>query len=215
MLDFCEILRLNTDEINRMGDFIPKGHYYQFISLINRFNRLLEKLYCEECNEILYPTDQSHFAAHSVVRFCCENTNCKKHKYEIYLNHCLNGQCNSIIDSRVSQRCENGLFICDKCGSCCSHSMLKRRLSNLDTTGGYIHPNLMKCVNFKLGHLERAEYFCYKCKNQMEEIESDIFHCSNCEVTYDTTKFKIKRIHRHLPKTASSDNLDSLDEGLS
>jgi cold shock CspA family protein len=215
MLDFCEILELNTDETNRMGDFIPKGHYYQFISLINRFNCLLERLYCEDCNEILYPTDHSHFAAYSVVRFCCQNTNCRKHKEEIYLNHCLNGQCNSIIDSRVSQRCENGLFICDNCGSCCSHGMLERRLSNLQTTGGYIHPNLIECVKLKLGHLERSEYFCYKCKDHMEETTPDIFHCNNCNVKYDTTKYKFKRIHKNLPKTTVTDNLGNIDDDFS
>jgi cold shock CspA family protein len=201
LLDFCEILGLNTDETNKMGDYIPKGHYYQFIALINRFNRLLVKLYCQDCNHILYPSDfgTSHFAAHTVVRFQCRNDACSNND-EIYLNHCLNGQCNCIIDSRISQRCDNGLFICDNCGSCCSHNMLERRLSNLRLTGGYIHDNLVKCVNEKLGHLERGEYFCYKCKSEMTEISNDIFQCSNCNVKYDTTKYKFKRPHIHLRK---------------
>jgi ribosomal protein L37AE/L43A len=181
-----------------MNDFIPKGHYYQFIGLINRFNRLLEKIYCHECNEILHPVDTSHFAAHTVVRFCCENDKCGQHKKEVYLNHCLNGQCNFIVDSRVSKSCKNGLYICENCGSCCSHSMLQRRLTNLQTTGGYIHQNLIKCVNEKLGHLERAEYFCYKCKDEMQETSTDIFVCNKCNVKYDTTKYKINRPHRHL-----------------
>jgi len=201
LLDFCEILGLNTDETNKMGDYISKGHYYQFIALINRFNRLLEKLYCQDCNHILYPSDfgTGHFAAHTVVRFQCRNDACSNND-EIYLNHCLNGQCNCIIDSRVSKRCDNGLFICDNCGSCCSHNMLERRLSNLKLTGGYIHDNLVKCVNEKLGHLERGEYFCYKCKSVMTEISNDIFQCSNCNVKYDTTKYKFKRPHIHLRK---------------
>jgi cold shock CspA family protein/ribosomal protein L37AE/L43A len=194
LLDFCEILGLNTDEINKMGDYIPKGHYYQFISLINRFNRLLEKLYCQECNHILYPSDFGigHFAAHSVVRFQCRNEACSTND-EIYLNHCLNGQCNCIIDSRVSRQCDNGLFICNNCGSCCSHKMLERRLSNLKLTGGYVHDNLVKSVNEKLGHLERGEYFCYKCKSEMMEISSDIYECSNCSVKYDTTTYTYKK----------------------
>jgi cold shock CspA family protein len=201
LLDFCEILKLNTDEINKMGDFIPKGHYYQFIGLINRFNRLLEKMYCEECNEILYPLTTSHFASHTTVRFCCENDKCGKYKNEVYLNHCLNGQCNSVIDSRISRSCQNGLFICENCGSCCSHNMLQRRLANLSETGGYIHPNLITCVNEKLGHLERAEYFCFKCESKMLEISTDIFVCKKCKVEYDTVKYKIKRPHRHLSTT--------------
>lgn len=199
LLDFCEILGLNTDETNRVGDYIPKGHYYQFISLINRFNRLLEKLYCQDCNHILFPVDTSLFAAHTVVRFHCVNQECSNND-EIYLNHCLNGQCNCIIDSRISKRCDNGLFICDNCGSCCSHNMLERRLVNLKSTGGYIHDNLVKSVTEKLGHLEKSEYFCYKCKSEMTETSTDIFQCSNCNVKYDTTKYKFKRPHIHLRK---------------
>jgi ribosomal protein L37AE/L43A len=78
--------------------------------------------------------------------------------------------------------------------------MLERRLSNLKLTGGYIHDNLVKCVNEKLGHLESGEYFCYKCKSEMTEIGSDIFQCLNCNVKYDTTKYKFKRPHIHLRK---------------
>jgi len=204
LLDFCEILGLNTDETNKMGDYIPKGYYYQFIALINRFNRLLDKLYCQDCNHILFPVGTGHFAANTVVRFHCINEVCANND-EIYLNHCLNGQCNCIIDSRVSKRCDNGLFICDNCGSCCSHNMLERRLSNLKLTGGYIHDNLVKCVNEKLGHLERGEYFCYKCKSEMAEISSDIFQCSNCNVEYDTSKYKFKRPHRTFKANENDD----------
>jgi ribosomal protein L37AE/L43A len=188
-----------------MNDFIPKGHYYQFIGLINRFNRLLDKIYCHDCNEILYPVETSHFAAYAVVRFCCENNKCSKHKEEVYLNHCLIGQCNSIVDSRVSKRCKNGLYICNNCGSCCSHNMLQRRLTNLQTTGGYIHKRLIICVNEKLGHLERAEYFCYECEDEMQETSNDIFDCNKCKIKYDTNKYKFKRPHRHL-KTINTNN---------
>ncbi len=82
--------------------------------------------------------------------------------------------------------------------------MLERRLSNLKLTGGYIHDNLVKCVNEKLGHLERGEYFCYKCKSEMTEISNDIFKCSNCNVKYDTTKYKFKRPHIHLRKARAT-----------
>lgn len=197
LLDFCEILGFNTDETSNKGEFISKGIYYQFVGLINRFNRLLKKLYCRDCNQILYPMETSHFAAYTVVRFHCTNENCTNND-EVYLNHCLNGKCNNIIDSRDSQRCDNGLFICDICGSCCSHNMLTRRLTNLESTGGYIHDNLRKCVNEKLGHLERAEYFCHKCKTKMTETSTDVFQCSNCNVKYDTTKYQLKRTHKHL-----------------
>ncbi|MFC3198113.1 hypothetical protein ACFOET_10875 [Parapedobacter deserti] len=223
LLDFCEILGFETDEINQMGDFVPKGHYYLFIALINRFNRLLDKLYCRDCNHILFPSDfgTGHFAAHTVIRFQCRNEDCDNNE-EVYLNHCLNGQCNCIIDSRTSKKCPNGLFICNNCGSCCSHNMLQRRLKNLKLNGGYIHHNLIRCVEEQLGHLERAEYFCYRCESEMTETRPDVFECSDCKVQYDTGKYKFKRPHIHLKKekkmyesnqrnsgdTASDDKID-------
>ena len=211
LLDFCELLGLNTDETNHMNDFIPYGRYYQFMGLINRFNRLLKKLYCTECKEILHPVYTSHFAAYTVVRFCCTNTGCGQHDKTIYLNHCLNGQCNAIIDSRVSKKCKNGLYICDTCGSCCSHNMLERRLSNLRTTRGYVHPDLEYKVLHKLGHLERGVYFCYNCAGLMKEGANECFNCPRCQVSYETAPYRFKRIHKHLNRPEASTHSDEFE----
>lgn len=199
-LDFLIILGFNIDDGNRVGDYIEKGKYYQFISTINRFNRLLERLYCEECDLILFPIEDSHFAHHRVVRFHCENIDCSQLHEEIYLHHCLNGKCNGIIDSRKSKKCPNGLYICsnETCGCCCSDDMFNRRLSNLQTTGGYIHESLRIAVEKKLGHLERAEHFCYQCGELMDELKDDIFQCESCSIQYVISKNKFKRPHRHL-----------------
>ena len=212
LLDFCEILGFNTYETNKMGDYIPKGRYYQFIGIINRFNRLLDKLYCHDCGHILYPVETSLFAAYTVVRFHCVNENCSNHDV-IYLNHCLNRKCNNIIDSRISKKCPNGLYICDNenCGCCCSHDMFNRRLSNLETTDypnndlkSYVYNNIKRCVNERLGHLERGEHFCYKCGGIMEEIDRDVFYCSKCDIKYDTSKNYFKRPHIHLKQTVTA-----------
>lgn len=210
LLDFCEILGFNTDDKNSVGDYILKGKFYQFIGLVNRFNRLLEKLFCDECKQVIYPVENSHFAAHAVVRFCCVNETCNKKKQIIYLNHCMNGKCNCIIDSRESKKCENGLYICSNCGSCCSHAVLSRRLDSLKSLGAYIHPNLVSVVSERGGHLERAEYSCHKCSKKMEETSFDVFYCSDCNVKYNTTPYKIKRPHKHLVKQTNS-NRDNLD----
>ncbi|WP_204345549.1 cold shock domain-containing protein [Psychroserpens algicola] len=211
LLNFCEILGFNTDEVNGMGDLIPNGFYYRFLGQINRFNRLLDKMYCSDCDEILHPVETSHFAAHTVVRFCCMNEMCTKHEEQVYLNHCLNGKCNNVIDSRISKKCKNGLYICDNCGSCCSHNMFQRRLSSLKSTGGYIHPSLAKIIDNKLGHLERAEYFCHKCSLVMKEIQHDVFHCSDCDITYNTIKYRLKRPHRDLRRQGSS-NIEEIGD---
>lgn len=219
LLDFVTILKFDIDEHKKNPeDFVPKGHFYQFISLINRFNRLLEKIYCKECDEILYPVRNAHFAVHTTVRFCCENSKCSKHKKEVYLNHCLNGQCNSIIDSRVSKKCPNGLYICCNCGTCCSHRFFEYRLNTLKTADNldneqkiWIFNDTKYKFDKKLGHLDRAEYFCHRCANKMEERGVDTFVCS-CGNTYETSKYRFQRPHRHL--TTEDSNPNSTFEGF-
>jgi len=219
LLDFLLILGFNVDETkSNPDDFVSKGEYYKFISLLNRFNRLLEKIYCVECEEILYPVQSSHFAAYTVVKFCCENNVCSKHKEVVYLNHCLNGKCNSIIDSRVSKKCPNGLYICETCGSCCSHSFFKRRKENLETADNFdneqkvwIYNDTKRKFDNKLGHLERADYFCHKDGQQMAEVKIDIFEC-DCGNKYDTTSYRIKRIHRGLEHHSTNDDNEFPDE---
>jgi hypothetical protein len=195
LLDFINILGLCVIEKGKYGTF-DIGLYNQFISQINRFNQLLDKIYCKECHHILYPVETGNFAAYAVVRFNCENKNCGEYKNEIYLNHCLNGKCNALIDSRDSKKCPNGLYICQVCGSCCSHSMFKRRLENLQTTGGLIHDDLRLKVSKNEGHLERAEYYCHSCGKMMTEVSNDNFKCFECNVTYQTEKFRFDRIHK-------------------
>ncbi len=195
LLDFCKILKFDLDENNKYRPgAIFYGNYYIFVGLINRFNRLLDKLYCNNCHEILYPIETSNYAAYSVVNFRCENPACD-HKDVIYLNHCLNKKCNEIIDSRELKKCSNGLYICKTCGSCCSHIMQSKRLESLISTGGVIHESLRVIVNKKLGHLERGEFFCYKCGNKMKEINPNIFFCPDCNVKYDRVKYTFNRSH--------------------
>lgn len=190
MLDMLKIYGFNLDDTNRVGDKIVDGQYYQFVSSVNRFNRLVDHLFCQECDQVLYPVDDSHFAHYRVTHFHCTNSNCSQHHEDIYLHHCLNGKCNGIIDSRVSEKCPNGLYICsnEACGTCCSTEMFKRRLEKLTQTGGYIHQNLQNAVSNNLGHLERKEYFCYQCGRQMKDIGTDTYQCENCNTTYEIGK---------------------------
>lgn len=202
MLDFLKILSVDTSSPH------AKDEYYKFIGTLNRFNRLLERMYCEECENILYPMNQSNYAYYRVVRFHCENPKCSKSdktkkENEIYLHHCMNSKCTGIIDSRKSMKCPNGLYICsnESCGCCCSNEMLNRVLNNLRTTGGYIHPNLLNAVSNELGHMDRAEHFCYKCGELMEEIANEMFRCNSCNTEYDLVNNNFKRQLKHLSKT--------------
>ncbi len=169
LLDFLHILGIDLEEYSGTSDFVY-GNYLKFVSLIDRFNMLLSRLYCHECGELLYPTN-STYAYYSVTRFHCENENCSQYDEDIYLNHCLNSHCKSIIDSRESSTCTNGLYICPKCGTCCSNVMFNGQIERLKKAGGYISQDLKEKTENKLGHLEKKEYFCYHCG---EPIKAEI-----------------------------------------
>ena len=189
LLDFLHILKIDISENNGI-DLIEDGDYFKFLGHINAFNRLLERLYCEECNNLIYPKNTSHFALFRDIRFYCIEETCSKKHEEIYLNNCLYGECKTIIDSRISKRCKHGLFICHNCGTCCSEDLFKRRLANLNKVGGYIHEELIDNVEKQNGHLEKKEYYCYKCSGMMTEINENTYQCTECKVEYDLDKFK-------------------------
>jgi len=191
LLDFLLILGFNLDDGNRMGDSIERGKYYQFISTINRVNRLLKKMYCTKCGHILFPVEDSHFAHYRVVRFHCINDKCDEYHKEIYLHHCLNRNCKEIIDSRVSKQFSNGWYICsnEKCRSCCSDAVFIRRLANLrlvDNADNTFKQNIIADLEYKIankmGHLEKGEHFCHICRSLLSVNSSGNLQCPTCEV---------------------------------
>lgn len=189
LLDFLHILKIDIIENNNIN-LIEDGEYFKLLGHINAFNRLLERLYCEECNNLIYPKNTSHFALFRDIRFYCIEETCSKKHEEIYLNNCLYGECKTIIDSRISKKCTHGLFICNNCGTCCSEDLFKRRLTNLNKVGGYIHEELIYNVEKQNGHLEKKEYYCYKCSGMMTEKNENTYQCTECIVEYDLDKFK-------------------------
>lgn len=207
LLDFLEILGLNTDSKDNFENVVKNGKYYEFIGFVNRFNRLLEHLYCDACKEMLSPADHGWFTVNNVIRFKCIKPGCIQRDKEIYLNHCLNGKCQSVIDSRISKQCPNEVYICKNCGTCCSHAFFGRRIQSININDFIDNPRKEWAYNEtkrkydnKLGHLEKGEYFCYKCQSIMEEMDTDVFICPHCHVKYDTAIYKIKRPHLYLRK---------------
>ncbi|WP_345051059.1 hypothetical protein [Hymenobacter glaciei] len=191
LVDFINILKLPFD-----------AHaYYSFVGLINRVNRLLTRLQCRCCNHILRPVGQSDFNFYRANRFRCTNRECEIKGIEVYLSHCLNGYCMSVIDSRDSSRCsyrtegspdKEGMYVCANCGGCCSKQALVRRKENLEkvyppemlTTHAQYHliaENLAK----RLYHWERMRVFCYKCTKPMQQRHQQAnYTCSDCKVEY-------------------------------
>lgn len=190
LLDFCKAFNLNVSEENIYGQF-KNGEYAKFLTLINKFNQLLEHLYCRECGELLYPTD-SNYSVNGATNFCCTNENCSQHGVRIYLNHCYSQRCRGVIDDRDAARCPNGLVICKKCGTCCTTEMFNFTLHRRMQTGSPIPDGLKYKVEHNAGHLDQSQFYCYKCGVRLTENPEHTI-CQNCgtEIQYNikTSKY--------------------------
>lgn len=197
LLDFFNIMGFSIYETNKYGNF-KTGKYALFITSINRFNNLLERLKCSECGQILYPID-SNYSVVGTTTFCCSNKKCSKYisQEKIYLNHCYARRCRGVIDSRDSQRCPHKLVICPSCGTCCSTEMFRTRLSKLRQTGadhmlianGYrrIIDDLVYKVENNKGHQDNNEYFCFNCGTRIYgDINQTICNNCNTKIKYRT-----------------------------
>jgi cold shock CspA family protein len=150
--------------------------YELLLGLINKTNRFFRHMQCKSCKQILHPKKQSEFGFWRINLFQCKNPKCNNNE-EIYLSHCLNGRCDNIIDSRISQRCNysnqnppdyvsHGLYICNKCSACCNEDTLKRIYEK-----GNLNQVLLNSLEWRIknkaSHQERKEVFCYKCGSLM------------------------------------------------
>lgn len=165
--DVLQILKIPYQEVQ----------YEILLNVINRVNRFLEHLSCRKCNSILKPKGKANYAFYGVTMFSCKNQNCEDHAQDIYLSHCLNGQCEDIIDSRDSVKCkthsydpECGWYICKNCNACCSSEKLKARKSNLEKLGQEYKCHIE-------GHRDRGVICCSDCGHEMKEpiVSVEIF----------------------------------------
>lgn len=192
LLDFCRILDLKTDSVDSAGREVKYGKYLSFSSIINRANSIIEHLYCRECKDMLEPVDTSNFHTHLVTKFHCTNPNCGQHHIPIYISKCFNWKCNGVIDERDTKKCPNGWNICQECGSCCSNRVALQRISHCKENG--IMPNryFVDFLNNNLGHLEKREFYCYKCGKITQEVvgnSKETHRCSECGVSYNRNVF--------------------------
>lgn len=105
----------------------------------NRLSEIYERLHCSMCNLLMLPDFKyartQHYvleqgkpvlkdtsAAYRLTVFHCNNGQCNEFETKYYINHCLGYGCYNIIDSRLSLlQCDEGRYICNTCGSCCSN----------------------------------------------------------------------------------------------
>lgn len=208
--DFMSLLGLG-------GEKVDDKEYGRYMGYLNRFKQLLGRLKCRQCDQYMHPVDDSAYAHYRVTHFHCVNDKCSQHGEEVYLHHCLNSACSSVIDSRDTEQCPNGWWICtsENCGACCSTETMKKRRDRLQGAQQSVHGQLQRFVSEQRGHVERAEHFCYSCGKRMvwlKEIDESLFRCEKCDIEYDTSSADFSY---RLSEERSPDDPDRLEKAKS
>lgn len=122
--------------------------YTRTIAALNRWNDILERLHCYDCNKPLSLSEHAKNSmgnmAHGATYWHCANKQCKQYCNSIKLSHCLG--CNKVIDSRIdTQSCKpfeiksyKKFYICNSCSSCCrEHSGFSGRCGHCGKNNAY------------------------------------------------------------------------------
>jgi cold shock CspA family protein len=169
-----------------------------YLNVINKANRFLKHLKCRKCNHILYPKGKTQYSFYGVSNFNCKNEECSEINKEIYLSHCLNGLCETEIDSRDCVKCKPsehdqescGWYVCNFCHSCCSGQQLEKRK--------WVYDNILK-KEYKChieGHRDLGIISCNKCGDSMEENGVHGEEYSRILQWFIDKKDKSERIHK-------------------
>jgi cold shock CspA family protein len=208
--DFISLLGLG-------GEKVDGKDYGRYMGMLNRFRQLLDRLKCRQCDQYMHPVDDSAYAHYRVTHFHCVNDKCSQYGEEVYLHHCLNSACSKVIDSRDTEQCPNGWWICtsENCGACCSTETMKKRRDRLQGAQQSVPGQLQRSVSEQRGHVERAEHFCCSCGKRMvwlKEIDESLFRCEKCEIEYDTSSADFSY---RLSEERSPDDPDRLEKAKS
>ncbi|ROR09753.1 cold-shock protein [Erwinia sp. JUb26] len=111
----------------------------------NRIRELFARLCCRSCGLLMVPNmkysrveatvwdpESKGFvrrpfqAAYRLTVFKCASHGCEQFNISHYINHCIGYKCSEIIDARdLTEKCDEGRYICTSCGSCCTHHQEK------------------------------------------------------------------------------------------
>ena len=210
---FLGILGIDMSETDAKGTVMELGAYDRLNGALNRFMQVYPHLICgfvpsslgedkmstckaldaslaEGCGKVMRPHGHSNYSHYRITHFSCAEEGCEHQGREVYLHHCLNGRCDSVIDSRFAAKCPNGWYICrsESCGSCCSDKAVTRRRRNLVEVG------VTSAAGYSdgYGHKEKGEFYCSCCggkkKTKVEEVYNHwgkpkkvrSIHCPSC-----------------------------------
>ena len=173
LIDYINILGHDVTLQTNCG-LVGNEAYNKFVDTILKAKRILDKLKCNECKHILFPSRKTNnIYANDYTYFCCENELCTEYKKEIYLTHCHD--CRSgLIDSRETAKCPNGIYICPACLACCSNSYFDR-ISQKYILANRPTPTRLNTL-LGNGHKDKGITYCPQCGSQL----SDTTECTNC-----------------------------------
>ena len=158
---------------------IPNNVYNQFVNQVNKAIRFYRLIVCKGCGHVLFPAKPDS-RSHSL--FKCLLPCCEEYNKEIYLNWCH--ECKTtVIDSRETKKCPNGLYICPNCGSCCSDEFFQMQATKYSLQGIRIPLWLSNCIG--KGHNNRHIYYCHKCGERKEYVKVGDrleYMCPNCDM---------------------------------
>lgn len=138
LLDMFSILKLNKELKARM--VFTDSDNTKYIAILCAWTNLIldDKKYvhllCSKCKKLMLPCigkneenyDFNWFSASAYIS--CENHE-DGHDKLIYISHCRNPKCTSVIDSRTSKyQCDNSRYICEVCGFCNCVNLINKHL---------------------------------------------------------------------------------------
>lgn len=198
----AEILGYKLIEVTDKGN-VPVEAVSNFAAEVRQAERLYARLICRICGHMIFSTRGSILNGSRF--FSCANSQCSNYRKEIYLSQC-NTCKRGLIDSRDSQRCENGWVICPSCLSCCNDELFDRLIAR-HRRNGYVPPRLLEAQGH--GHNNKHIFFCPKCGTQLgyydveEKIRLDdgtediitqrVYGCPQCKRTYEKELEKFRK----------------------
>lgn len=197
LLDWSGLLQENLVKEVLGNDAINRNISGKVAGFFNLCNSMLDSMYCNKCNKLmepdysyskqektvvqlkdmmgsLYPYKQKKvYAAASVTVFSCKNTHEEGHDQNVYLNKCIAGCTQHVIDSRkenvqavINFEKSSGLHLCLDCGSGMPGFL-----------AGAICP---KCGSYEMETRDGKRYFCAKCGHSITTKKSTSIFCPNC-----------------------------------
>lgn len=190
----AEIIGFKLIEVTENGN-LPDERVAGFAAEVRQVERYYARLVCRACGHMIFSTRGT--ILHGSNFFACKNPSCKQYDAEVYLSQCSNCK-RGLIDSRDSQKCENGWVICPSCLSCCNDKLFDSLIAK-HRRNGNVPARILN--NKGKGHNNKGIFFCPKCKTRLGTItvkdkdydekgniilvDKQVFGCPNCKRSYE------------------------------